>query len=126
MVFDGAFSRPERLGDFAIAVTPAHEAQRLDLTPAEPLRPVDRLEFLSNVPGRPQDALGNRRPHQRASGGDIANGARQIVERHVFEQEAPRAGPDPLEQRCIVIERCQEDRRRKTICLAQRLEHVDA
>jgi hypothetical protein len=90
MILDGAFGRPERLGNLAIAVTAGHQAKRLDFAPAEALWRVDRLELLGHLARCSQDPLGNRGTHERAAGRDLANGAREIVERHVSQQEPAR------------------------------------
>ena len=86
----------------------------------------ERVEVASHVLEALEDALRNRGANDGAATCDFTNAVRQSFERHVLEEVSFRASPHRIEQRLVIVERREHDRRRQRRRALQRPQHVDA
>src|SRR5690606_12771475 len=126
VVLDRAFGHAQRVGDLLVGEARGHQAQDLGLAIGQRIRPVEADEIVAHVLQARQQALGDRRLHQRAAAGHRTDGAHQLLQRHVLEQVALGPGLEPGQHQLVVVEGGEDDRGRQRPGLRQRLQRLEA
>ena len=126
MVLDGALGDTQRIGDLLVGEAASHQPQDLGLAVGERIRAIQADELVAHVFQPGQQALGDRRLHQRPARRHRLDGADQLLQRDILEQVALGPGLDPGQHQRIVVEGGQDDRGRQGAGAAHGLQGLQA
>ncbi len=115
----------EGTGDLPVAVAARHQAQHVDLAPAQGIGRVEAGEVRRKLAQPPEHARGEPRLDHGAARGHRADGARELIERDVLQQKSLGSGPQAVEHQPVVVEGGEDDRRRKLAAAPELGEHLE-